>query len=63
MAWHIHQERLLAHPPDVLLRPKVEQYASLDFKELRGPLLAGVAEAERHLVELKALREKPVRSV
>jgi len=55
MAWHIHKERLSAHPPDVLLRPKVEQYGSLDFKELRGPLLAGVAEAERHLVELKAL--------
>ena len=63
MAWHIHKERLSAHPPDVLLRPKVEQYGSLDFKELRGPLLAGVAEAERHLVELKALREKPSRSV
>ena len=62
MAWHIHKERLSAHPPDVLLRPKVEQYGSLDFRELRGPLLAGVAEAERHLVELKALREKPVRS-
>ncbi len=63
MAWHIHKERLSAHPPDVLLRPKVEQYGSLDFRELRGPLLAGVAEAERHLVELKALREKPIRSV
>jgi NTE family protein len=68
MSWHIHQERLSAHPPDVLLRPKVEQYGSLDFKELRGPLLAGVAEAERHLEELKALRnlagfQRPVRSV
>ena len=55
MAWHIHRERLLAHPPDVLLRPKVEHYASLDFKDVRGILLAGTAEAERHLAELKAL--------
>ena len=55
MAWHIHQERLAAHPPDILLRPRVERYGSLDFKELQGLVLAGVAEAERHLTELKAL--------
>lgn len=55
MTWHIHQGRLAAHPPDVLLRPEVEGYGSLDFRELEGLLLAGVAEAERHLRELKAL--------
>jgi NTE family protein len=55
MAWHIHKERLLAHPPTVLLRPKVERYGSLDFRELEGILQAGAAEAERHLTELKAL--------
>ncbi len=55
MAWHIHQERLSAHSPDVLLRPQVEQYGSLDFGDLKGPLLAGIAEAERRLAELKAL--------
>jgi NTE family protein len=55
MTWHIHQQRLSAHPPDVLLRPEVEGYGSLDFRELEGPLLAGVVEAERHLPELKAL--------
>jgi len=55
MAWHIHKERLLAHPPTVLLRPKVERYGSLDFRESKGILLAGAAEAERHLMELKAL--------
>jgi NTE family protein len=58
MAWHIHKERLLAHPPTVLLRPKVEHYASLDFRELEGILLAGAVEAERHLTELKALRQQ-----
>lgn len=52
MAWHIHKERLSAHPPDVLLRPKVKGYGSLDFSDLSGPLLAGAAEAERHLTEL-----------
>jgi NTE family protein len=55
MAWHIHRERLSAHPPGVLLRPDVGRYGSLDFKELKGLLRAGVAEAERHLTELKAL--------
>ena len=55
MAWHIHEARLLAHPPDVLLRPKVEHYGSLDFRDVRGILQAGTAEAERHLAELKAL--------
>jgi NTE family protein len=58
MTWHVHQERLLAHPPHVLLRPRVEHYGSLDFKELDNLLLAGTAEAERHLAELKALVTK-----
>ncbi len=57
MAWHIHQERLAAHPPDILLRPKVERYGSLDFRELDGLLLAGAAEAEHHLPHIKALVE------
>jgi NTE family protein len=55
MAWHIHAERLNAHPPDVLLRPDVAKYGSLDFKELEGPLRAGAVEAERHVGKLKAL--------
>jgi len=58
MAWHIHAERLAAHPPDVLLRPRVERYGSLDFKDLKGPLQAGVVEAERQLPALKALKSK-----
>lgn len=55
MAWHIHEQRLAAHPPDVLLRPDVAGFGSLDFKDLEGPLQAGVAEAERHLAAMKAL--------
>ncbi len=55
MAWYIHEQRLAAHPPDVLLRPDVARYGSLDFRDLMGPLEAGVAEAERRLPELKAL--------
>jgi NTE family protein len=55
MAWHIHTERLAAHSPDVLLCPQVGDYGSLDFRNLSGPLQAGVAEAERQLAALKAL--------
>jgi predicted acylesterase/phospholipase RssA len=56
---NLHEERLAAHPPDVLLRPAVESYASLDFKDVRGPLLAGAAETERHLPAIKALVAQP----
>jgi len=55
MAWYIHEERLSASPPDVLLRPEVANYGSLDFRDLSGPLQAGVEEAERRLPELRAL--------
>lgn len=47
--WHLHQQRLKEYPPDVLLRPLVDDYGSLDFKDVRGPLEAGASEAERHL--------------
>jgi len=53
--WYLHQQRLAAHPPDVLLRPEVHDYGSLDFKDLEGPLEAGRAEGERYLTELRAL--------
>jgi predicted acylesterase/phospholipase RssA len=55
MTWHLHQQRLAAHPPHVLLRPDVSSYGSLDFKDLDGPIKAGIVEAERCLPELKAL--------
>jgi NTE family protein len=53
--WYLHQQRLAAHPPHVLLRPGVHDYGSLDFKDVAGPVQAGVAEAERHLAALRAL--------
>lgn len=59
MNWHVHEQRLRAHPPDVLLRPEVDKYGSLDFKDLQGPLQAGVAAAEEHLDEIRALVDVP----
>ena len=53
--WHLHQQRLAAHPPDVLLCPQVHDYGSLDFKDVTGPVQAGIAEAERHLAALMRL--------
>ncbi len=58
MTWYLHQQRLAAHPPDVLLRPDVHDYGSLDFKDLDGPTEAGIIEAERYLAELKTLTIK-----
>jgi NTE family protein len=54
MTWYLHQQRLLAHPPHVLLRPDVSSYGSLDFKDVEGPHQAGIIEAERYLTELRA---------
>jgi predicted acylesterase/phospholipase RssA len=56
MTWHLHQQRLASHPPHVLLRPKVANYGSFDFKDIEGPRYAGREAAEQHLAELKALR-------
>lgn len=55
MAAYLHEERLKKHPPDILLRPGVEGYGSLDFKDLIGPVRAGAEEAEKHLEQIKAL--------
>jgi NTE family protein len=55
MTWHLHQKRLEAHPPDVLLRPDVDSYASLDFRDIDTPIQAGVEEAERYLPQLRLL--------
>lgn len=55
MTWHLHEQRLAAHPPDVLLRPAVERYGSLDFTDIEGPLQAGVEETERHSEAIRAL--------
>jgi NTE family protein len=55
MAWHVHEDRLAASPPDVLIRPAVSDYGSLDFKDVNGPLIAGREAAEAHLEEIHAL--------
>lgn len=55
MTWHLHRQRLEAHPPDVLLRPNVDDYGSLDFKDVDGPIQAGVEEAQRQVESLRAL--------
>lgn len=57
MAWYLHEERLKDHPPDVLIRPEVHSYGSLDFTDVQGPYLAGRIAAENHLDEIKRLLE------
>ncbi len=59
MAWHLHEERLNHHAPHVLLRPAVNDYGSLDFRDVQGPMTAGIEETERHLGEIRALFETP----
>lgn len=60
MTWYLHQERLQIHPPDVLLRPNVDNYSSLDFSDIDGPIQAGYEEAEQYLEALRALKTKSV---
>ena len=55
MAWHLHEQRLKAHPPHILLRPSVSGYGSLDFTDVAGPLEAGRIEATNYLHEIQAL--------
>lgn len=55
MTWNLHATRISSFPPDVLLRPDVSRFGSLDFKDINGPLAAGAAEAERQLAAIKAL--------
>lgn len=57
MTWHLHQQRLAAHPPHVYLRPAVDSIGSLDFTDTDGPIAAGVAVAEQHLEALRAVAE------
>lgn len=55
MAWHVHKQRLLTHPPDILLQPKVETDGTFDLRNLNGPRLAGMAEAEHQLATIRAV--------
>jgi NTE family protein len=58
MTWHLHQQRLAEYPPDILLRPNVDNYGSLDFKDLHGPIEAGVMEADKHVEALRSLHSE-----
>lgn len=55
MTWHLHQNRIENDPPHILMRPAVDHYGSLDFRDIEGPVLAGVVEAERHLAGIRAV--------
>lgn len=55
MTWHLHQLRLQAHPPHLLLRPEVDDIGSLDFKDLDRPIQAGREAAEAQIEALRAL--------
>lgn len=55
MTWHLHQQRLQAHPAHILIRPNVDRYGSLDFKDVLGPIQAGIIAAEAQLEQIKAL--------
>lgn len=55
ITWHTHQQRLRENPPDVLLRPDVGGFGSLDFKDMEGPLQAGIEVAEAQLDALRGL--------
>jgi NTE family protein len=58
MTWHLHEERLKAHPPHVLLRPPVGETGSLDFSDTQAPYFAGMQEAQEHLGEILALVDR-----
>ncbi len=55
MTWYLHQQRLQAHPPDVLLRPEVDDLGSLDFTDMLRPIAAGRQAAEAQLAALREL--------
>ncbi|MEM7029721.1 MAG: patatin-like phospholipase family protein, partial [Chloroflexota bacterium] len=55
LIWNYHEDRLRHAPPNILLRPDVDDYGSLDFTELDGPIQAGVEVTEKHLLDIQAL--------
>lgn len=55
MTWYLHQQRLQAHPPDILLRPEVDDLGTLDFTDMERPIAAGRQAAEARLADLRAL--------
>lgn len=63
MASYVHENRLANHPADVLLRPEVHGYGSLDFNDTEGPISAGEAIANENLSKIKALLENSSKQV
>ncbi|MBC8170726.1 MAG: patatin-like phospholipase family protein, partial [Anaerolineae bacterium] len=55
ITWHLHEQRLKADPPHVLIRPAVGDTGSLDFSDIQHPYAAGVQAAQAHLDEIKVL--------
>lgn len=55
MTWYLHEKRLQEYPPDILVRPAVNDYGSLDFRDVEGPLLAGADAMQQQLPQLQAL--------
>jgi NTE family protein len=55
MSSYIHQLRLNESPPDILMRPEVDSFGSMDFKDIEGPYQAGISEAERHVPAIKEM--------
>jgi NTE family protein len=53
LVWHTHESRLAQFPPDVLIRPELGAKASLDFRDLDGPLQAGREAAEAALPAIR----------
>lgn len=53
MSTYIHLARLDEHPPDILLRPAVDSFGSMDFKDFDGPYDAGIQEAKRQLPAIR----------
>lgn len=55
MSTHLHERRLKDFPADILITPPVEEYGSLDFKDVEGPIKAGADEAEKHIDAIRSL--------
>lgn len=55
MTWYLHEKRLQDYPPDILVRPAVDMYGSLDFRDIEGPLLAGADAMQEQLPQLQTL--------
>lgn len=55
LAWRMHENRLQAHPPDLLLRPALGNAGTMDFSNLQSPYYAGIEITEKHLPQIRAL--------